>query len=81
MFKKKKHYESISLKEFFARKDEEKPAKLKVCIVQNGETIDQIAERYEVSVQQIIKENQLETTQSVSGGQVLYIPESKTAKH
>ena len=81
IFKKKKHYESISLKEFFARKDEEKPAKLKVCIVQNGETIDQIAERYEVSVQQIIKENQLETTQSVSGGQVLYIPESKTAKH
>ncbi|MBE3569133.1 MAG: stage VI sporulation protein D [Bacillales bacterium] len=81
LFKKKKQYESISLKEFFARKDDEKPAKLKVCIVQNGETLDQIAERYEVSVQQIIKENQLETTQSVSGGQVLYIPEPKTAKH
>jgi stage VI sporulation protein D len=81
LFKKKKQYESISLKEFFARKDEEKPAKLKVCIVQNGDTLDKIAERYEVSVQQIIKENQLETTQSVSGGQVLYIPESKSAKH
>lgn len=79
--KKKKHYESISLKEFFARKEEEKPAKLKVCIVQNGETIDQIAQRYEVSVQQIIKENQLEATQSVTGGQVLYIPEPKTGKH
>jgi stage VI sporulation protein D len=64
---------SMSISEFLARKEEE-PAKLKVCIVQNGETVDTLAERYDVSVQQLLKVNHLEPNQDVYEGQVLYVP-------
>ncbi|MBS4173723.1 stage VI sporulation protein D [Bacillus sp. FJAT-49736] len=72
--KKKEKYESISLSDFLARKQEEKAAKLRMCIVQSGETIDFLAEKYDISVQQILRMNHLESNQSVSEGQVLYIP-------
>ncbi|GLB58390.1 hypothetical protein NCCP133_05230 [Cytobacillus sp. NCCP-133] len=71
-FSKKK---SMSLTEFFARKEEEEEhVKLKVCIVQNGDTIDAIAERYEIPAQQLLRVNQLEINQDIYEGQVLYIP-------
>ncbi|HZG72482.1 MAG TPA: LysM peptidoglycan-binding domain-containing protein, partial [Chondromyces sp.] len=79
-WKKGKKYESISLTDFFARKEEENAARLRVCIVQKGETIDTLAERYRLNAQQIIKVNQLETTQDVYEGQVLYIPVSVPAE-
>jgi len=72
--KKKSKYESISLTDFFARKQDEKAAKLRMCIVQSGETLDLLAEKYDISVQQILRMNHMETNQSVSEGQVLYIP-------
>lgn len=72
--KKKGKYESISLTDFFARKQDEKAAKLRMCIVQSGETLDYLAEKYEISVQQILRMNHMEINQSVSEGQVLYIP-------
>jgi stage VI sporulation protein D len=74
--KKKKFgkYESISLADFFARKADDKAAKLKVVIVQNGETLDYLADKYEISVQQILRMNHLEINQDVYEGQVLYIP-------
>ncbi|WP_335869166.1 stage VI sporulation protein D [Bacillus sp. 2205SS5-2] len=71
---KKDKYESISLTDFFARKDEDIPAKLKVCIVQEGDTIDGLAEKYETSVQNLLRVNQLDVTKDVYEGQVLYIP-------
>ncbi|GAA0333834.1 hypothetical protein GCM10008967_25740 [Bacillus carboniphilus] len=65
----------ISLAEFFARKVEtEETSKLKVCFVQHGDSVDSIAERYEVSVQQLLKVNHLEAHEDVHEGQVLYIP-------
>ncbi|MBT2688104.1 stage VI sporulation protein D [Bacillus sp. ISL-47] len=71
-FSKKK---SMSLTEFFARKEEEEEhVKLKVCIVQNGDTIDAIAERYEIPAQQLLRVNHLEINQDIYEGQVLYIP-------
>lgn len=71
-FLKKK---SMSLTEFFARKEEEEEhVKLKVCIVQNGDTIDAIAERYEIPAQQLLRVNHLEINQDIYEGQVLYIP-------
>ncbi|KYD10863.1 hypothetical protein B4102_1649 [Heyndrickxia sporothermodurans] len=78
--KKKKFgkYESISLADFFARKTDEKAAKLKVCIVQQGETLDVLAEKYDISVQQILRMNHLEINQDVYEGQVLYIPSYAT---
>jgi stage VI sporulation protein D len=72
--KKKGKYEVISLTDFFARKDDSEPAKLKICIVQQGDTLESIAERYEVTQQQILRLNHLEPHQDVSEGQVLYIP-------
>ncbi len=67
---------SMSLTEFFARKDDrdEAQAKLKICIVQKGETLDQIAERYDVTFQRLLQVNRLEVNQDVYEGQVLYIP-------
>ncbi|WP_019720879.1 LysM peptidoglycan-binding domain-containing protein [Heyndrickxia coagulans] len=78
--KKKQKYESISLADFFARRDEEKPAKLKVCIVQSGETLDQLAEKYNIHVQQILRMNHLEVNQDVYEGQVLYVPANARAE-
>ncbi len=74
--KGKKKYESISLTDFFARKEEERAAKLRVCIVQEGETLDYIAEKYELTIPQLLRVNQLEANQDVFVGQVLYIPNS-----
>jgi stage VI sporulation protein D len=71
---KGKKYESISLTDFFARKEEERAAMLRVCIVQEGETLDQIAEKYDLTIAQLLRVNHLEANQDVYSGQVLYIP-------
>ncbi|PFA64579.1 stage VI sporulation protein D [Bacillus sp. AFS015802] len=75
--KGKKKYESISLTDFFARKEEEKGATLRVCIVQEGENLDYIAEKYDLTIPQLLRVNQLEANQDVYAGQVLYIPNSE----
>ncbi len=77
--KKKDKYQTMSFAEFFARKEEETiSAKLKVCLVQQNDSIEKIAEKYDVSVQQLLRANELGPTDDVYEGQVLYIPE-KTA--
>ncbi|RLQ98036.1 stage VI sporulation protein D [Falsibacillus albus] len=78
---KKKKDQGISLADFFARKEEERAAKLKVCIVQQGDTLDLLAEKYDISVQQLLRVNDLEMNQDVYEGQVLYIPESFVFKN
>ncbi|MFJ7727124.1 stage VI sporulation protein D [Neobacillus sp. NPDC097160] len=66
---------SMTLTEFFARKDENTgQTKLKVCIVQKGDTVDSLADRYDVSAQNLLRVNNLELNQDVFEGQVLYIP-------
>ncbi|MEH7122303.1 stage VI sporulation protein D [Bacillus sp. JJ1532] len=72
--KKPTKKKSMSLTEFFARKSEDDVARLKVCIVQLGDTIDIIAERYEIPVQRLLSVNHLEISQDIYEGQVLYIP-------
>ena len=76
--KKKDKYHSMSFADFFARKDEDEPAKLKVRLVQHGDSLERLADKYGVSVQQILRANQLDPSQEVYEGQVLYIP-GKTA--
>ena len=79
--KKKEKKDGISLAEFFARKEEaDEVARSKVCIVQQGDTIETIAERYDVSVQSILKINDMDMNQDVQTGQVLYIPEPAVNK-
>lgn len=66
---------TMTLTEFFARKEESSDqARLKVCIVQKGDTLEVLADRYEVSVSNILKVNHLELNQDVYEGQVLYVP-------
>lgn len=79
--KKKSKKKSMSLTEFFARKDEgEEKAKLKVCIVQKGDTLDRISDRYAVSIQNLLRYNRLDLNQDVYEGQVLYIPAAMAKK-
>ncbi|MEH7483204.1 stage VI sporulation protein D [Neobacillus drentensis] len=79
--KKPAKKKSMTLTEFFARKDESSAqAKVKVCIVQKGDTVNSVADRYDVSVQNLMRINNLELSQDIFEGQVLYIPGSLTKK-
>ncbi|PLR75489.1 stage VI sporulation protein D [Bacillus sp. V3-13] len=79
--KKGSKKKSMSLTEFFARKEEEEElTKLKICIVQHGDTIDSLAERYDVSTGTLLRVNHLEANQDIYEGQVLYIPAAMAGK-
>lgn len=82
--KKKKLFsktKTMTLTEFFARKDEgTAQVKLKVCIVQKGDTVESLAKRYDVSVQNLLRVNNLELNQDVFEGQVLYVPATLAKK-
>ena len=66
--------ETISLTDFFGKKDSQTHAKLKVCIVQSGDTLSDLASRYEVSRLDLITLNDLDSESDIEEGQVLYIP-------
>ncbi len=70
----------LSLTKIFAEDDGEEFTKLKICIVQQGESMDHIAERYDVSIQQLIRVNRLSTDDQVNEGQLLYIPVKASSK-
>jgi stage VI sporulation protein D len=78
--KKLTYKQSMSISEFLARKEGDDHVKLKVCIVQNGESVETLAERYDVTVQQLLKVNHLELNQDVYEGQVLYVPQIASRK-
>lgn len=79
--KKAAKKKNMSLTEFFARKDESAvQAKVKVCIAQKGDTLDSIADRYGVPVPNLLRANNLELSQDVFEGQVLYIPSTMVKK-
>jgi N-acetylmuramoyl-L-alanine amidase len=48
--------------------------------VQKGDTLDHLAERYDVTIQNLLRLNNLEINQDVSVGQVLYIPVAVSKK-
>ncbi|QJC52949.1 LysM peptidoglycan-binding domain-containing protein [Paenibacillus albicereus] len=59
---------------FLSRAAEEKPfRKVRICIVQREETLDSIADRYQLQAREIALHNRL-ADPSVAEGQVLYIP-------
>lgn len=55
---------------------EDQIAQMRMCIVQNDDTIETIAERYSLSITQITRANKLEDDY-VASGQILYIPNNK----
>lgn len=65
---------NLSLTKIFAEEDGSDFTRLKICIVQHGETIDSIAERYDVTIQQLIRMNGLASDADVSEGQLIYVP-------
>ncbi|MDQ0219390.1 stage VI sporulation protein D [Peribacillus cavernae] len=72
--------EQLSLMDFFGRKQEEELTKVKVCIVQHGDTLTTLAERYEVNVQSLLIRNGFDQSHDVFEGQVLYIPKAMSFK-
>ncbi|MET3507129.1 stage VI sporulation protein D [Halalkalibacter oceani] len=56
-------------------KKEERFIKLKMCIIQENESLETIADRYDVSTNQLVRINRLQNEQ-VEEGQILYIPVS-----
>jgi stage VI sporulation protein D len=58
----------------FMKQEEEKFTRLKMCIAQQDETLDGIAERYNVTAADIAEANGFHTNATVAKGQVLYIP-------
>lgn len=56
-------------------KEEEDFSRLKICIIQRGESLDTIADRYELPLTQLVRVNRLEN-EEVEEGQILYIPVS-----
>ncbi|MFD1065399.1 stage VI sporulation protein D [Oceanobacillus locisalsi] len=62
------------LTEIFREAEENHYSKMRLCIVQENDTIDTIAERFAVSPLQLIKHNQLDADYEVNEGQLLYIP-------
>jgi stage VI sporulation protein D len=71
---------SLSLTKIFAEEEGEELTRIKICIVQQGESIDHIAERYDVTIQQLIRINRLSTEDNVHDGQLLYIPVKAVSK-
>ncbi|WP_141395183.1 MULTISPECIES: stage VI sporulation protein D [Bacillus] len=65
----------LSLTKFFASEDNgEDFTRLKICIVQDGDTMDTIAKRYDITIQQLIRVNRLSTEDDIHSGQLLYVP-------
>lgn len=69
--------EVSSLSDIFRHTEEESYTKMRICIVQEDDTIDTIAERFQVSPLQLIKQNKLTEDFDVEPGQLLYIPVKK----
>lgn len=58
----------------FLRSSEENFTRLKICILQKDETLDTIAERYELSPDELVRANADISGTSFNAGQVIYIP-------
>ena len=71
---------TVHLTDFFAKKETQARTSLKVCIVQNGDSLSDLATRYSVNKLDIMSYNDLNSENDVYEGQVLYIPKSTVHK-
>nr|WP_241254460.1 LysM peptidoglycan-binding domain-containing protein [Brevibacillus sp. SYP-B805] len=71
---RRKRLESLSNLTSVVRQSEEKMSRLRICIIQRNETIESIAARYNLSTSRLLEINNL-TSDRVSEGQILYIPQ------
>ncbi|RAK21366.1 stage VI sporulation protein D [Anoxybacillus vitaminiphilus] len=76
----KRNENALYLTKIFAKEEHQDFSRLKICIVQQGDSLDKIADRYDVSVQQLLRVNKLEHESDIYEGQLLYIPVSVVSK-
>ncbi|MBU8905064.1 stage VI sporulation protein D [Desertibacillus haloalkaliphilus] len=74
-----KEENALYLTKMLTKGMEEQFSKVRMCIIQEGESLDTIAERYEVSTSQLIRANRLDE-ERVEEGQILYIPVSANSQ-
>ncbi|PGS29736.1 stage VI sporulation protein D [Bacillus cereus] len=67
---------ALYLTKLFAKEPEEEFTKLRMYFVQEGDTIESVADRYETSVQNLYRVNQTEDIY-LTAGQIIYIPVSR----
>ncbi len=67
---------ALYLTKLFTKEPEEEFTKLRMYFVQEGDTIESVAERYETSVQNLYRVNQTEDIH-LTTGQIIYIPVSR----
>ncbi|MHB9997121.1 LysM peptidoglycan-binding domain-containing protein [Bacillus spizizenii] len=65
---------SLYLTKLFT-KEEDEFSRMKICIVQQEDTIERLCERYEITSQQLIRMNSLALDDELKAGQILYIPQ------
>ncbi|MFC7371262.1 stage VI sporulation protein D [Fictibacillus iocasae] len=59
-------------------RDEEKFSKMKMYILQRGDSLDRICDRYDVSINTLLRVNRSIQQDQVSAGQIIYIPVSSS---
>ncbi|MCY7782608.1 MULTISPECIES: LysM peptidoglycan-binding domain-containing protein [unclassified Bacillus (in: firmicutes)] len=65
---------SLYLTKLFTREEDEF-SRMKICIVQQEDTIERLCERYDITSQQLIRMNSLALDDELKAGQILYIPQ------
>jgi stage VI sporulation protein D len=65
---------ALYLTQLFSKNEEEDFSRLKMCIVQNGDSLEQIAERYDTNVQNLLRVNNIDDNHDLSEGTILNIP-------
>ncbi|RKL65947.1 stage VI sporulation protein D [Salipaludibacillus neizhouensis] len=73
----REHENALYLTKMMAN-EAEAYSKLRMCIVQDGESLDMIADRYKLQVSHLMRTNRLDEEQ-VSEGQILYIPSRQSS--
>ncbi|GAB4073281.1 stage VI sporulation protein D [Barrientosiimonas marina] len=67
------------LADMFGDDEEETHSKMRLCIVQRDDTIESIAERYEISAIHLLRQNRFAEEEDLEEGQLLYIPHKKNS--
>lgn len=73
----KENHNSLYLTKLFTREEDEF-SRMKICIVQQEDTIERLCERYDITSQRLIRMNSLALDDELKAGQILYIPQYKS---
>ncbi|WP_339193175.1 stage VI sporulation protein D [Aeribacillus sp. FSL W8-0870] len=74
----RKNDNTLYLTKLFTKNEEEEFSKLRMYIVQQGDSLENICERYNITLQQLNRVNQFHHDKEISEGDILYIPVLET---